>query len=112
MKEYCLVSCSVGVLLALVAMGAQEQSTPAQKPKAILQTDGPGVNCLAFSPEGRMIAVACESSDVELWEVRTGERRTTLQGHIGPVHSVGFSGDGRLLASCGTDGTIRLWDMA
>ena len=46
-----------------------------------------------------------------LWDVRTGKKIHTLQGHEHPVSSVAFSPDGGTLASGSRDGTILLWEL-
>jgi WD40 repeat protein len=70
------------------------------------------LNALAFSPDGRLLAVAA-GKVVRLWS--TGDvvgALATLKGHTRVVTGVAFTPDGRLLASASTDGQVKLWDLA
>ena len=77
---------------------------------------GSTVQCVAFSPDGSMIANGTSKSSralVVLRNARTGEHLRTLNGwRMVYVHSVAFSPDGSTLAMGGTDDwTIQLWDV-
>lgn len=67
------------------------------------------VRGVAWSPDSRLLAVA-PYNQVQVWEVATMKRLTTLQGHQYAINGLAWSPDGRLLASVSDDGTLRLWD--
>lgn len=70
-----------------------------------------GVNCLAFSPDGRTLASGTDDCTIDLWEVTTGKQRAALRGHQGPICALGFSRDGRRLVSGSKDTTALVWDL-
>jgi WD40 repeat protein len=69
------------------------------------------LEALAFSPNGQMLAVACDRV-VQLWDVTTGHLVARLEGHQGKVQCLAFSPDGTRLATGSHDRTVRLWDVA
>jgi WD40 repeat protein len=70
------------------------------------------VRGLAYSPDGRYLALARHDGIVRVWEAASGQMLHTLEGHKGPAWQVAFSPDGQTLASGGSDRTVRLWDVS
>jgi WD40 repeat protein/serine/threonine protein kinase len=85
--------------------------TGPQKPLRAFPTHIPGA-CLnlAFSPDGKRIAIGAKEHTVVIWDVESGQELTTLRGHSGDVCTVAFSPDGRWVASAGEDSTVKVWD--
>jgi Tol biopolymer transport system component len=75
------------------------------------------LSSLAFSPDGRQLAVGEGSSPksaspVHVFDVATGRRDKVLTGHTATVEGLAFSPDGRRLASVSFDLTARIWNLA
>jgi WD40 repeat protein len=71
---------------------------------------GQVASALAFSPDGKLIAVSI-SDEAVLWNIGEGKEKAVLKGHYGPPSFLAFSPDGGTLASSDYEGTIRLWDV-
>ncbi len=76
--------------------------------KHVLKGYGQWVCRLAFSPDGKTLAVGEHAGKIQLWNVAAGRLLLTIAAHNGPVNGLAFRGDGRMLASC-SDGEVRLW---
>ncbi|MBM4097065.1 MAG: hypothetical protein FJ261_09865 [Planctomycetes bacterium] len=74
------------------------------------------VTCVAFHPDGTMLATGCEAPAgdpkglVRLWSVGGRVAHVDLGRHAGKVNRLQFIGSGRVLLSAGDDGAVRQWD--
>jgi WD40 repeat protein len=81
---------------------------PANAPAA----DLPAVTALAFSPDGKALAVGCGNAQVLLFNPADGKFVRALSGHTSAVTGLAFHPSGAVLASAGKDRTVRLWSVA
>ena len=94
-------------------------------------TDGISPFAFAYSPDGNTIASACTSQmivvtgarearlpsisgyTIEMWDVETGEKRTTVSTQTQKVANVVYAPDGKTIATARRqDNTVYLWDTA
>jgi WD40 repeat protein len=74
---------------------------------ATLETEG--VNWLAFSPDGAVLAAA-RSAEIQLRNATDGQLIASLDVGEHPAQCIAFSPDGSILA-VGTEGKVMIWDM-
>ena len=68
---------------------------------------------LAFSPDGKTLAVGWSDGMLWLWDVAHRRLLGTLPAdRIGPVNLVAFSPDGTLLATSGGDYAVHFWNVS
>jgi WD40 repeat protein len=81
--------------------------------KSVFQQTFGGIFCLAFSPDGKLVAAGDSLGQVYLWRVAGGQPLWSAVGHTQWVRAVAFSPDGETLASGSVDGNgiIKLWDV-
>jgi hypothetical protein len=81
---------------------------------------------LAFSPDGKTLAVSGVDTTVQLWEMATGKERWHVRlpadpaapnqpyfrGFVQGVSALAFAPSGRFLAAGGNDRAVHLWDLS
>jgi serine/threonine protein kinase/Tol biopolymer transport system component len=97
-------------LLGRTAVPAPEADSP--PPRGVLNGNAGPVWSVAFSPDGKSLAMGIDDGTVKIWNPVSGEVRLTLHAHAGPVWSLAFSHDGKLLATASDDGAVKLWEVA
>ena len=96
---------------ALLAVGSQQKIRLLGSSKQPRLKDAPrGTESLAFSPDDTVLIAGLRDGRIELFDMTTGEKITTLNGHTLMVETLAFSPDGKTLVSTGQDGTILVWD--
>ncbi len=64
---------------------------------------------VAISPDGNTIVTA--NSDIQLWDIETGQQTHTIEGNFDWFQYVAISPDNKSLVSLNSDNTINLWDF-
>ena len=72
--------------------------------------------CLAFSPDGTLLACGAWDMSIELWDVKTFRYIASWPAYkrsdnLSNITAVVFHPDGKTLASAGTDDVVKLWDV-
>jgi serine/threonine protein kinase/WD40 repeat protein len=88
--------------IVLLAIGSTE-------PRIALGRHG-GARALAFSPDGKLLAVANLDHTISLWDLPRREQFSALRGHREMVYDVAFSPDGEWIATGSLDYTVRIWE--
>jgi hypothetical protein len=69
--------------------------------------------CLAYSVDGRTLAMGGRGGKLRLWDAATWQQRgPPIDAHAGAVFCLAYSIDGRALATGGFDVELRQWDAA
>ena len=113
-----LASTTIDLMKRWVAEGAKDDSgTGAQEQVSkmpVVYTAPPLVMSTAFSPDGKLLAVA-GYREILLHEYN-GKLLARLPGTTMRIHSIAFSPDGKTLAAVGGDPAVRgellIWDVA
>jgi WD40 repeat protein len=94
--------------------GVQIRTWPELKPVRSLTTELTNVHDLAFSPDGKVLAIAggspAEKGSVELFRWPDGTLLHRLSPHKDVIYAVAWSGDSATVVTASADQTVRKFD--
>lgn len=81
---------------------------------AKIQEQEEAIRCLAFSPDGKTLAIGGHDHTVRIWNLAASSESAKLEGHTDSVNCLAFTADGSTLVSGGAapDDNIYIWDIA
>ena len=70
--------------------------------------------CIGATHDGGVVGVGCRHSQVQLWDLETGQSRGERLGHSKEVYCLQFgqSSAEKLLLSGSGDATVKVWDLS
>lgn len=104
-QMFASLSASRGIMLWRIV--GQE---PHQVIQRVASLDFDTAYCMAFRPDGRVLACGGSNGVIRLYDVQTGYDISRLTAHTAQVTAVIFSPDGSRLYSSSQDLTIGIWD--
>lgn len=123
-----LASCNYGNQQAMIATGRSTSTASISQGYQVPQMQllssqmllnplsaGPLPGMLAWSPDGRYIAIPYQNTInpmIVVWDASTCKLVTTFQGQSDISFDVEWSPDGKYIASASADKTVRVWDVA
>jgi WD40 repeat protein len=69
------------------------------------------INCVAISPNGKILVSGSEDCAIALWNLETGKILACLEEHEAGVKAIALTPDGKMLVSASADHTIKLWQL-
>ncbi|MBD2435919.1 NB-ARC domain-containing protein [Nostoc sp. FACHB-110] len=80
--------------------------------KSTFTKDFSHISALAFSPNGKTLAMSDANGKICLWrDFAAEEQLLTCIGHIDGVQAIAFNPNSTILASGGNDQNVKLWDV-
>ena len=98
---------SLSLFLTLFSLNTFAANSPPRQKATLKSRD---IYSVAFSPDSQSVASG-GGGPANLWDVTSGQPKSTTIGHSDAVYSVAFSPDGNTLASGSRDRIVRLWDV-
>lgn len=87
-----------------------EKGKPLKEPEDV-KVDGEQVNCLTYSPDGKLLAAHDRDRKIRLFDIHTGEQKALLDADTEITGGIAFSSDGKSLLTGSSDKTVQLWDV-
>lgn len=72
---------------------------------------GTGVAVAEISPDGNLLATVGMDAQIFIWDLQTGQKLHSLDGHTSFVTFAKFNQDGTKFASCSQDGSVQIWNV-
>jgi WD40 repeat protein len=66
----------------------------------------------AFAPDNSVLAASFGEGPIDVFDLKTGKRKSTILGRTGQGVCVAISPDSKSLAAVSTDGAIQRWNLA